>query len=882
MTADAGLGALKLRDYQRDAIAAVHRAWAGEQRGTGAGVANRVAVVLATGLGKTVIFAHPDFRRPILARRPGSRMLVLVHRDELAAQAVAKVHGIDPSTRVGRVQAQHDDVDAEVVVASVQTLARESRRERIRNVGLIVIDECFPSWMTVEVPGGAVPISQIRPGDDVLSWDDETGALVARPVVRVMRKAPSALVRLTLSDGRRVVCTPGHPILTDQGWLTAGQSHGALVLSFTHDADADLYGVLDGVCRGQEASDRHVAQGAARLLRRLMPRRLGRARQVCAHGGNEPQARFGANDQEQPDGARGVSRQDARDARAHRAQAELSRREREANSGAAAQTGRPAGMARRAGRRARGWLAALPLQVGHRTPDDEGLRRDRRWVSLLDGAPRLRRSQGRTPTGARVVDAQVLEPGGDGTYGGLCSDGLVYNLEVEGTHTYLVASGLVAHNCHHSVARSYVDTLRHFGAFDDVPTAGFSATLGRGDEGKLGDIFSEVVIERDIAWGIRGGHLVDVRGKRVQVQGLDLSAVKRVGGDLSAEGVASALDDAQAPEQVAKAYAEHAGDRQGVAFWPDVATAREGAVAMSTLGVPAAVVTGATSIDERADVFDRLRRGDLQVVTNCMVLTEGWDMPQVSCAAIVRPTQSAPLYTQMAGRVLRPHRGPAVPGFAPKRDALILDFVGVASRHKLATIADLSITTQVRRDELGDDVSLLDTIDEFERTDGDGAAAGTERPLLPSGPLVTTEVELFSESAMLWLQTRAGTWFIPAGPHLLFLWPEPGGLWTIGQAPTNAGPGNARPLASGMMLDLAMRHAEQRAAVLEAEAAQASASGARLSTRSASWRQGSRPATEAQLAYAARLGLSWPDERPTKATVSDAISVAKASFVLGG
>jgi hypothetical protein len=76
--------------------------------------------------------------------------------------------------------------------------------------------------------------------------------------------------------------------------------------------------------------------------------------------------------------------------------------------------------------------------------------------------------------------------------------------------------------------------------------------------------------------------------------------------------------------------------------------------------------------------------------------------------------------------------------------------------------------------------------------------------------------------------------------------------------------------------------ARDLAAVLEAEAAQASASGARLSTRSASWRQGSRPATEAQLAYAARLGLSWPDERPTKATVSDAISVAKASFVLGG
>lgn len=576
MTADAGLGAIALRDYQREAVAAVHRAWTGEQRGTGAGVANRVAVVLATGLGKTVIFAHPSFRTPILARRPGSRMLVLVHRDELAAQAVAKVHSIDPSTRVGRVQAGHDDVDAEVIVASVQTLAREARRSRIRDVGLIVVDEA-----------------------------------------------------------------------------------------------------------------------------------------------------------------------------------------------------------------------------------------------------------------------------------------------------------------HHSTARTYVDVLRHFGAFDGTPTAGFSATLGRGDEGKLGDIWQEVVIERDIAWGIRHGHLVDVRGKRIQVAGLDLSKVKRVGGDLSADGVAHALDDAQAPEQVAKAYLEHAADRQGVAFWPDVATSHEGADAMNALGIPAAVVTGATSVDERTDIFDRLRRGDLQVVCNCMVLTEGWDCPQVSCACIVRPTQSAPLYIQMAGRVLRPHRLP-VSGFAPKRDALILDFVGVASRHRLATIADLSITTQVQDDAIEDGRTLPEAIDDAEAAEG--AAAGIERPILPDGPLVTSDVDLFADSATLWLQTRLGTWFIPAGQLLLFLWPEPGGLWTIGQTPTNAGPGRARPLASGMMLDLAMRHAEQRAAALEAESAQAnSVRGAALSTRSASWRQGSRPATDAQLTYAARLGLRWPvDARPSKAVVSDAISVARASYTLGG
>jgi DNA repair protein RadD len=58
---------------------------------------------------------------------------------------------------------------------------------------------------------------------------------------------------------------------------------------------------------------------------------------------------------------------------------------------------------------------------------------------------------------------------------------------------------------------------------------------------------------------------------------------------------------------------------------------------------------------------------------NCMVLTEGWDMPCVSCCVLARPTKSMGLYRQMAGRVIRPADG--------KTDALILDHAGATFRH---------------------------------------------------------------------------------------------------------------------------------------------------------------------------------------------------------
>jgi superfamily II DNA or RNA helicase len=61
----------------------------------------------------------------------------------------------------------------------------------------------------------------------------------------------------------------------------------------------------------------------------------------------------------------------------------------------------------------------------------------------------------------RVDSVEVLEPGSDGAFGGLCPDGHVYNLEVEDTHTYL-ANGFVVHNCHHISAPCFVQSADLF------------------------------------------------------------------------------------------------------------------------------------------------------------------------------------------------------------------------------------------------------------------------------------------------------------------------------------------------------------------------------------------------------------------------------------
>ena len=128
-----------LRDYQIDAHDAIEHAFAHGIR--------RPLLSLPTGGGKTVVFVE-------LIRRRGGRALVLVHRDELVQQAKQRLREHAPELHVGVVKAEQDEVGAQVVIASVQTLAHAARLARIvPNFTTVVVDECHhavaPSYIRV-------------------------------------------------------------------------------------------------------------------------------------------------------------------------------------------------------------------------------------------------------------------------------------------------------------------------------------------------------------------------------------------------------------------------------------------------------------------------------------------------------------------------------------------------------------------------------------------------------------------------------------------------------------------------------------------------------------------------------------------------------------
>jgi DNA repair protein RadD len=124
---------------------------------------------------------------------------------------------------------------------------------------------------------------------------------------------------------------------------------------------------------------------------------------------------------------------------------------------------------------------------------------------------------------------------------------------------------------------------------------------------------------------------------------------------------------------VVETWGRIASDRKTVVFACSVAHSIALKMQFEACGIKAAHIDGTTPKDERDEVLRALSRGDIQVVCNCMVLTEGWDQPDVSCCVLARPTKSIVMYLQMAGRVLRP--------WPEKEDAYIIDHSGAVYEH---------------------------------------------------------------------------------------------------------------------------------------------------------------------------------------------------------
>jgi len=402
---------------------------------------------------------------------------------------------------------------------------------------------------------------------------------------------------------------------------------------------------------------------------------------------------------------------------------------------------------------------------------------------------------------------------------------------------------IITDECHHAAAVSY---KKVYDAFPDALQLGVTATMARGDRVGLGKVWDDVVYTKSVLWMMSKGYLTDVEAKQVNLWGVDMSDVKTSRGDYQAGDLGRALMESEAHKPIAAAYQEYARDRRGIVFTPTVETAEATARELTTAGVKTAVVSGETPRDERRRIFDDFRTGKVQVLSNCMVLTEGFDAPWAEVAVIARPTQSQPLYVQMVGRVLRPWPG--------KTRALVLDVVGASAGNKLRTLIDLE-PGAVEEVEEGE---TLAEAQEREEAESNALAPGG----VPQFQLKAKEVDLFAGSDHAWTTTPKGVLYISCGERYVFLWPskEPG-LWDVCHADTKGREPWQRSAYTGLDLGSAMAWGE---AVSE------DFYGGFSTRKSAAWRKG-KP-SEAQVQLAERLRIPGADTM-SKGELSQALDL---------
>lgn len=500
-------------------------------------------------------------------------------------------------------------------VVTVQSVNRPSREL----YDLLIVDEC----VTGDTRIGQTMAEHIRCGDRVPAIDHDTGATAFPRVLRIYQRIYEGnLIRLHIG-ATVLTCTDNHPIwIEGKGYVRAEE-------------------IIPGevCCVRQEV--RRYGPNRPRALYVLEGMQVHGV--LKNHGGNESSIRLEEDACKQPNEPTRGQGQTIRDTQKNRARSIGAGRQREGSDCCRAshfQCDENANECDRSHWSAKDGGISNPLQDRCGQCETENSNRSRWSESPRDQSEASGCEEGCLLALARVDRVESVKQAG--------STGItVYNFETEGVHTYF-ANNVLTHNCHHYAAEDWqnvITNVRH------ARLVGLSATPQRTDGKGLKGIFDRLVVSATYSELLALGHLCPCR----------ITA-----GPEDKEGLAA---------QPLEAYQKHGEGRLTLAFAPTIALAEKWCEEFNNAGIPSACVFGKTA--DREDILNRFRSGQIRVVWNVSVLTEGFDVPAVDCVLLARSVGNAGLFVQITGRGLRP-----VPG---KEYLRLIDLAGNYRVHGLPT-----------------------------------------------------------------------------------------------------------------------------------------------------------------------------------------------------
>jgi DNA repair protein RadD len=222
------------------------------------------------------------------------------------------------------------------------------------------------------------------------------------------------------------------------------------------------------------------------------------------------------------------------------------------------------------------------------------------------------------------------------------------------------AACLIVDECHMGISPSY---KKIYDFYNDRIVIGLTGSPARGDQRGLGEIFDDLVESIGIHKLTEQGYLTPAR--YFAPTRIDLSDVKITAGDYNRRALQAKMNTKKLNGDVLQSWLQHAEGRSTIIFTTGVKHSKALRDQFAFHGVSVAHLDAHSSDDERERVLRQFRDGDITVVTNCQLFTEGYDADFASCIVLARGTKSFPLFTQMCGRGQRTYPG--------KKDFIVLD-----------------------------------------------------------------------------------------------------------------------------------------------------------------------------------------------------------------
>ena len=230
---------------------------------------------------------------------------------------------------------------------------------------------------------------------------------------------------------------------------------------------------------------------------------------------------------------------------------------------------------------------------------------------------------------------------------------------------------IVIDEAHHALAKTYK------GMWDRFPKAkflGLTATPCRLNGKGFTDLFDVLVQSWSVPEFISKGRLatydfVSIKSDGVTQRLIDSLQKRGADGDYQNKEMDRVLNKKPSIERLYKSFEKYGKDRKGIVYAINISHAQKITELYQEYGVKAVAIDSKIPAQERQKNIEAFKRGDIQVLVNVDIFSEGFDCPDIEFVQLARPTLSLAKYLQMVGRGLRVARG--------KKSCVMIDNVGL-------------------------------------------------------------------------------------------------------------------------------------------------------------------------------------------------------------